>query len=332
MQSSTSTLDRRRFLVGTGTTVAASTVASNAASASESATGSGDRRRHRDERESRDDRPGSGTDRATIIAHRGFADTYPENTLAAFRLATKGGSSDRAASRGADWVELDVFPTADGDVAVFHDEHLGDLTDTEGVIYETPSTEVFSAEVLGSGQTVPSLEEAMAAVPSGVGVNVDVKPGSPDVTFGRVDDPDAERGEWEWLETVVEIATRYRNELLFSTFWECALATVRDIAPDQPAAYLLSDSIRDGLDVTDEYDTDAINPPLSMIAGTPFFDDSYEAIDLVSEAHDRDIPVNVWTVDTWYEAERLLDAGVDGLFVDYPGIVRWGALGDDRSR
>lgn len=325
MQSYTSMLDRRRFLLGTGTMVAGTVAASSGVGATDESTGPRAPERAHGARESR-------TDRVTIIAHRGYADTYPENTVAAFRLSTRGGSTDLAASRGADWVELDVYPTADGDIAVFHDENLGDLTDLEGVIYETSSTDVFSAEVLQSGQTIPSLDEAMEVIPSGVGVNVDIKAGSPDVSFGRVDDPATERADWEWLERVIDVTTEYDNELLFSTFWEGALATVRDIAPDLPAAYLLSGSIEEGLDVTDEYDTDAINPPLSMISGTPFFDDSYEEIDIVSEAHSRDIPVNVWTIDTWHEVEQLLAAGVDGLFVDYPGIVRWNAVQDKLPR
>lgn len=303
---------RRRFLAGTGAVTVGATVASGAAGATSS-----------DRSESESERK----DRATVIAHRGFADIYPENTVAAFEQAVQGGSDDAADRRGADWIELDVFPTCDGEIAVFHDTELGDLTDTEGVLYETPASEVFSAEVLESGQTVPTLSEAMEAIPPNVGVNIDIKDGSPDVQFGRVDDPESEREDWKWLETVVDISTSYENELLYSTFWEGALATIRDIDPDLPAAYLLYDSIQEGLDVTDEYDTEGVNPPLEMIYGTPFFDeDAYEEIDIVAEAHARDLPVNVWTINTWYEVEQLIEAGVDGLFLDYSEIVRWGGL------
>jgi glycerophosphoryl diester phosphodiesterase len=312
MEDTPSMLNRRRFVAGTGAAVAGAVAASTGVGASEG---------------NAPETNAGRNDRATVIAHRGFADTYPENTVAAFEQSVKGGANDRAQRRGADWIELDVFPTADGDIAVFHDTELGDLTDTEGVLYETPSDEVFDAEVLDSGQTVPTLSEAMEVIPRNVGVNIDIKEGSDDVQFGRVDDPEAEREEWEWLETVVDITTSYDNELLFSTFWEGALATVRDIDSDLPAAYLLYESIQEGLDVTDKYDTDGINPPLDMIYGTPFFDDdAYEEIDIVTEAHERDLPVNVWTINTWYEVEQLIDAGVDGLFLDYSEIVRWGAL------
>ena len=50
-----------------------------------------------------------------IIAHRGGADLWPENTMAAFAGAI---------ACGADGAELDVHLTRDGDVVVFHDEAL----------------------------------------------------------------------------------------------------------------------------------------------------------------------------------------------------------------
>ena len=125
---------------------------------------------------------------------------------------------------------------------------------------------------------------------------------------------------------MIDIATDYNNELLFSTFWEGALATIRDVAPGIPVAYNPSESIAGGFAVTAEYDCEAINPPLSMVQGTPFFEeDEFEDVDLVRAAHELGVPVNVWTIDTWYESERLLDAGVDGLITDYSELLRWGA-------
>ena len=44
-----------------------------------------------------------------MIAHRGSSAAAPENTLAAFRLA---------AEQGADFIELDVQESADGEVVV----------------------------------------------------------------------------------------------------------------------------------------------------------------------------------------------------------------------
>ena len=51
-----------------------------------------------------------------ICAHRGSSGAYPENTHAAF---------DAAASVGAGWIETDIQCLADGELAIFHDTHLG---------------------------------------------------------------------------------------------------------------------------------------------------------------------------------------------------------------
>ncbi len=56
-----------------------------------------------------------GQDPVLVIAHRGSSATAPENTLAAFRLA---------AEQRADFVELDVQESADGQVLVVHDSDL----------------------------------------------------------------------------------------------------------------------------------------------------------------------------------------------------------------
>ena len=51
-------------------------------------------------------------DDITIIAHRGAAGKAPENTLASIHQAIE----DKA-----DWIEIDVQETADGDIVVMHD-------------------------------------------------------------------------------------------------------------------------------------------------------------------------------------------------------------------
>ncbi|MFC6755589.1 MULTISPECIES: glycerophosphodiester phosphodiesterase [Haloarcula] len=119
----------------------------------------------------------------TVFAHRGFAGKYPENTVGAVR----GAVAD-----GADAVEIDVQPTADGDVVVFHDRRLdgdgesGALTDGTGVVWERPTAAVTAARVLGTDERVPLLADVLAAVPETVTVNVELKnPGSDDTRPGE---------------------------------------------------------------------------------------------------------------------------------------------------
>ncbi|WP_049921012.1 glycerophosphodiester phosphodiesterase family protein [Halopiger djelfimassiliensis] len=346
-------LNRRRFVAGTGAVVAGSTLAGCADSDDDSDEnpaddGSSEEPTDDPEDDSTDDADEETEydDRATVIAHRGFAGMYPENTIGAFEQAAMGDPNDEAERRRADWIELDVHPTADGDIAVYHHRDLEEATDAEGQVYDLPSEEVFSAEVLESGETVPSLEEALETIPDDVGVNIEIKVGAEELNWAwgatdpkhydrddphDYDHPEDELEQWQWLQTMVDIAADYDNEILLSTFWEGAIwALENDIDHDFPVAFLMWYSVQEGLDMADKYDLAALNPPMGMIQDTTMFDAETYAdetdIDIVAEAHDRDLPVNVYTVETWREVEQLIDAGADGLFLDYSEIVRWGAL------
>jgi glycerophosphoryl diester phosphodiesterase len=272
----------------------------------------------------------------TLIAHRGFAGENPENTVAAAQAAAQVGPSppgDRTTRRQADFIELDAVPTADGDVVVFHDNDLAGrdggsrgLTDTAGVIWETATETVTSAEVLGSGETVPRLSTLLEAIPSEVGVNVELKnPGRFDLQFDtKLSEPaltDRQNAWQPFVNRVLDILDEYDNEILCSSFCEGALAATR-AASSYPVAPIVWESARDGLAIAQTYDAAAIHAPMKLIAQTPFHDATLtDGVDLVMEAHNDGRKVNVWTVDTWYQANRLATAGVDGIAADYSGLL-----------
>ena len=277
----------------------------------------------------------------TLIAHRGFAGESPENTVAAVERAAGVGSAEGAdgpAGRRADWIEVDAVPTADGDVVVIHDAELSGrdgrgLTDATGVVWETDTATVTGAEVLDSGETVPLLADVLDAVPSDVGVNVELKnPGRRDLRPDEklVGDALAERAAiWRpFVERVLDVVEGAGNDLLFSSFCEGALVAVRELS-SLPVAPLVAESIADGLAIAREHDAAAIHPPIDAIRGTPFFDaerfaDGGETSGpgLLSAAHDAGREVNVWTVETWYQADRLAAAGVDGVIAEYSTLLR----------
>lgn len=282
-------------------------------------------------------RPAGGdgsTDDPRIIAHSGFAGVAPENTLAAFRAIADG-------THPAAMVELDVVPCADGTPVVFHDARLdgdGDgtaLTDLDGLVWETPLEELTNASILGTGEPIPTLRQALEVLPSDVGVNVELKnPGSSDLTRGKrsVDAVETSRDRWEpFVEAVVETLATASGDVLVSSFYEPAIASIRDFAPEVPVALLLAVSIRDGLEVAERYECEAIHPRINMIRGTPFFeeprgrhtDPSFEDIDVVDAAADIGCEVNVWTIRSWREADWLRSSGVDGVIADHPRLFSW---------
>jgi glycerophosphoryl diester phosphodiesterase len=70
---------------------------------------------------------------ALVIAHRGGSLEAPENTLASMRHGLRAG---------ADWLELDVHLTADGEVVVIHDDNVDRTTDGTGRVEDLTWSEL----------------------------------------------------------------------------------------------------------------------------------------------------------------------------------------------
>ena len=115
-----------------------------------------------------------------VVAHRGAPGQAPENTMESFRLGIEAG---------ADAIELDVHLTADGQLAVIHDETLERTTDRTGRVAELTMDQIREADAgatfvrpgdagfpfAGQGLRVPTLDEVLAWLPDDVGLVVEIK-------------------------------------------------------------------------------------------------------------------------------------------------------------
>lgn len=86
-----------------------------------------------------------------VTAHRGFPEAYPENTFQGYQAAI---------DLGADWIELDVFTTADGQLVVSHDETTGRFADRDLTISESTYAELAALDVAHSFREEHGLTEA----------------------------------------------------------------------------------------------------------------------------------------------------------------------------
>jgi glycerophosphoryl diester phosphodiesterase len=251
----------------------------------------------------------------TVFAHRGFAGRYPENTVRAVR----GAVAD-----GADAIEIDVQPTADGDIVVFHDRRLDGpsnedgLTDGSGVVWERPTAEVTTARVLGTDEQVPLLSDILAAVPDSVTVNVELKnPGSDDVRPGEALSGAPRRQachRWaSFVDSVLAVTDRFGHDVLFSSFCEGALAALARAGSTNRVGVLVAPNCAGaGGTVARRYEVDAIHPPLDTLRA--------EA-SMVALASELNADCNVWTVRNWLDARDAVEAGADGIIADYPGLL-----------
>ncbi|MEZ3167894.1 glycerophosphodiester phosphodiesterase [Halorubrum ejinorense] len=234
---------------------------------------------------SEDDRTGRGADGVALIGHRGCAAQYPENTVAAIARA----------SPHVDAVEVDVRRCGSGELVVCHDAELDRLTGVTGRVADTDWDELRELTVLDSDEPIPRLGEALAAVPDGTAVNVELK-------------------EAAVAADALEVARGADAAVWFSSFLSGALESLRERAPETDRALLVADSGPErAVGRAVDLGCVAVHPAIDL-ATEPGY---------VEAAHEAGLAVNAWTAVDGADAARLLRAGVDGVIAD-----RWDVFGD----
>lgn len=262
-------------------------------------------------------------------AHRGFRGVVPENTLRAFEAGFDAG---------AEWIELDVAASSDGELVVIHDDSLLRTTDAKArfpgrapwTVYDFSLAELKSLDA-GSwygekdpfgqvaagrvgkaalesfrGLRIPTLREALELVKArGKKVDVEIK----DATGHPCD---------AWI---VERTTGLIGELglegsvLLSSFNHDYLRRAKKAAPAIPFGALVERKPADLVPLLKELGAVAYNP------GILGLDEA-----TVREVRDAGFEVYVWTVNEEADMRRLVSWGVTGLFTDFPdrllGILR----------
>ena len=115
-----------------------------------------------------------GLHQLEVTAHRGASRHYPENTMAAFRGALE---------LGADWIELDIHQSKDGQLVVMHDSSLYRTCRVRKKVWELTWEELsqldagsfFSREF--RGEKIPLLSDVIDfAKENHIRLNIELKP------------------------------------------------------------------------------------------------------------------------------------------------------------
>ncbi|EMA50677.1 glycerophosphodiester phosphodiesterase [Halococcus salifodinae] len=217
-----------------------------------------------------------------LIAHRGFADRHPENTLVAIERAAPD----------ADMIELDVRRCGSDELVVIHDETVDRVTDVTGRVDELSADDLADFDVLDTGTGVPTLAEAAGAIPADTGIVIDCK-------------------EHGIATEAAAAASTVDNEVIVSLFDAPTLDGLETDDPTVELACLI------GLRPDDDFD-DALALDCSYIH--PHWG-HWLMTDAIERAHDAGMDVNVWTIDTSIAIDRLRRAGVDGVIADSPDVL-----------
>ncbi len=241
-----------------------------------------------------------------LVAHRGGSGIAPENTLTAFRSAVQ--------EWGADMLEMDVRLTRDGEVVVIHDATVDRTTDGTGPVasFTYPELQQLDAgarfvdpegkaSFAGTGVKVPRFEDVLTALPN-TRLNVEAK-------------------EPQVADRLVAVIRRHGAErrVLVAAEFERTRRSVRGYPGPWGASrhhvlfFLLSARLPGGGLYTPE--VDILQVP-EVWKGIRIVNRRF-----VREAHRRNLPVQVWTVDAPDDMRRLLAMGVDGIQTDRPDLL-----------
>ena len=226
-----------------------------------------------------------------VIAHRGSSATTPENTLAAFRLA---------AEQGADFIELDVQESADGEVVVMHDSDLMRMGGSALKVWESAAAQLQSVDIGSrtasrfSEERVPTLAETLAATRGRSRVIVELK------SYGH---------DQRLEEKVVEIveAAGMVNDSVFMSLDHGMVRKIKQLRPSWQCGVLVAKAIGDL--TTLGADFLAVEARLATRA-------------FVRQSHRAGQDVYVWTVNDPAWMLAAMSNGVDGLITDAPDLAR----------
>lgn len=147
-----------------------------------------------------------------IVAHRGVATEYPENTILAFQ---------RAIELGADAVELDVRLTKDKIPVLYHYYYLDKVTSLPGSIFNYTYRQLSQARFLNpqsspDSQKIPTLVEVLETIGGKIGLEIEIKGPEPESALLIGDVLRKFKSLWKTIEV-----TSYEITLLLSIREQC---------------------------------------------------------------------------------------------------------------
>jgi glycerophosphoryl diester phosphodiesterase len=230
-------------------------------------------------------------DSVAVIAHRGAAGKAPENTLASVRQAMEDG---------ADWIEIDVQESIDGEVVVIHDSDFMKLAGMDLKVWDSTLKELREIDVGSwfgpefSAERVPTLAKVLEETRGQARVLIELK------YYGH---------DQQLEQRVVDIVEKAGmvNDVAIMSLKHSGIKKFHALRPDWVVGLLSSKAIGNLFDL--DVDFLAVN----MGMATPGF---------IRSAKLADKQVFVWTVNDLVSMFRMMSLGVDGIITDEPELAR----------
>lgn len=233
--------------------------------------------------------------RLVVIAHRGDHTEAPENTLAAYKNAIKNG---------ADYVEIDLRTTKDGELVIMHDSKIDRMTNGKGAVREMTYEELKKWPVIEKShpewqeQPIPTFSEVLELCHKKINIYLDFKDASVTKSLRLIE----KYGMQKNVVVYINSEEQFRE-------W-------KSIAPQMPLMVSLPDSIKSATALSDFITSSGVN----------ILDGSYEDYtpEMVKAAAAKNFPV--WPdIQSPHEGPEewnvALSKGLAGLQTDHPKLL-----------
>lgn len=225
-----------------------------------------------------------------ITSHRGFSMQAPENTLPALEAAIESL---------ADYVEIDVQETKDGELVIFHDRNLKRIAGNGRKIKDFTYAELqvmdfgawFSDEYKET--RILTLAQALETCKGRINMNIELKSDGPFLA--------------EKTMALIE-AFGMQDQVIISSMNYKQLRQVKAIDENMTTGYILSGAYGSFYDD----------------ANVDFFSirSSFVTPQLVKSAHIYGKQIHAWTVNSKAELLRLKQLNIDNIITDQPVLAR----------
>lgn len=223
-----------------------------------------------------------------VTAHRGGAAVAPENTV---------GAIEKAIESMADYVEIDIQETKDGELILLHDNNLLRTTGINAYVWEVNYDDIKDIEIRNkfgkefNGEKIATLREVLELCKGKVNLNIEVK------YNGRNDDI---------IEKVIALIEEYDfiDECVVSSMNYNFLKKSKELNPKITTGYIMSMTYGS----------------VANIEAADFFSVKWSYIDqnFVDEAHRNGKEVHCWTVNYAGTLQKMKSLSVDNIITDKP--------------
>ncbi|MBO5665857.1 MAG: hypothetical protein J6S45_00250 [Firmicutes bacterium] len=241
-----------------------------------------------------------------VCAHRGFSAVAPENSLPAFGAAI---------ALGADEIEFDLWPTADGEIVSIHDKTLERVSDGEGNVWEKTLEELealdFGVKAGDSykGMKILKFEDILKKFSCHAVMNIHLKTPSNDFDY----DPEA-------MKKIIDLIRQYDCDkyVYFMSGNNKVLAMLQEMAPDLPRCVGAGDQPLALVERALKYGCKKIQIAKELHRGKPnhFVLTKGQIQTMINEAHEHGIVCNMFWSDDPEETKEFLDMGIDTILTN----------------